>query len=579
MKQSGTTGAGKALVTVVVLGLIGGGVYLLRDQLFPKRSGDTAGPVDPGQLSPSSGQVEAADSAGITTVQEYSFVPAETLPPVEGVSKYEWDETEKVVNFPINVWIGWLPIIAANHGAEPNTDSVFLKQHGFKLRLTLIDNPVDARAAFASGKSHILWGTLDMMVLFAPELMKDSRTAPRIFQQVDWSAGGDGIVVRGGVTTVADLKGKTVVFAQNSPSEYYLYNLLVRSGLQPTDIKPKYTEDAFQAAAAFVADSSIDACVSWAPDIYRISDEVAGTRLLSSTADANRVIADVWAARADFAKDHPEVLAGLVEGIFEGMRFINASEANKQQAIGWLADFYGFPVDEVAGMTADAYATGFGENLNFFLNRNNPTNFENTWNSISYVYKTLGKIKSTVPFEQVMDFGVLQKLRDAGKFQDQRDISRSSFVATTYSELAEARDPLVAQAIRIHFYPNSSNLNEKAKDATGKDIPGQLYDPQVKDKLQRAAQLAGQFEAATVAVTGHCDDSLRGLANFSDVQRLSQARAQAVVDALVAQFKFPKEKFTAQGMAWDQPANPEDPQNHALNRRVEIRVFPAEAPE
>jgi len=40
-------------------------------------------------------------------------------------------------------------------------------------------------------------GTLDMIALFAPELVKDSRTVPVVCQQIDWSAGGDGVVARG----------------------------------------------------------------------------------------------------------------------------------------------------------------------------------------------------------------------------------------------------------------------------------------------------------------------------------------------------------------------------------------------
>ena len=167
-----------------------------------------------------------------------------------------------------------------------------------------------ARDAFAAGESHVLWGTLDMMVLFAPDLMKDSRSAPRIFQQVDWSSGGDGIVVRGNIASVADLKGKTIVYAQNSPSQYFINNLLLNAGVQPSSVKHKFTATAFEAAAAFVADKSIDACVSWAPDIYNIPEKVKGTRVLTTTAEANKLIADVWAARADFAKDHPEVDQG-----------------------------------------------------------------------------------------------------------------------------------------------------------------------------------------------------------------------------------------------------------------------------
>ena len=93
--------------------------------------------------------------------------------------------------------------------------------------MVLMDDPVAARDAFAAGEVHTLWGTADMMVLLAPELIKDSRTAPRIAQQIDWSSGGDGIVVRSSIKSVADLRNKTITLAQNSPSEYYLTSLLL----------------------------------------------------------------------------------------------------------------------------------------------------------------------------------------------------------------------------------------------------------------------------------------------------------------------------------------------------------------
>ena len=55
-----------------------------------------------------------------------------------------------------------------------------------------------------------------------------------------------------------------------------------------------FTEDAFQAAAAFNADTAkkeIAGCVSWAPDIYNLS-KVKGNRMLVTTQEANRLIAD-----------------------------------------------------------------------------------------------------------------------------------------------------------------------------------------------------------------------------------------------------------------------------------------------
>ena len=84
---------------------------------------------------------------------------------------------------------------------------------------------------------------------------RDSRIMPRVYQQVDFSNGGDGIVVRENIKTAADLRGKKLVLAQNSPSHYFALNMLVSGGVQPPEVQMIFTEDAFQAAAAFNADT------------------------------------------------------------------------------------------------------------------------------------------------------------------------------------------------------------------------------------------------------------------------------------------------------------------------------------
>src|SRR5206468_6417026 len=105
-------------------------------------------------------------------------------------------------------------------------------------------------------------------------------------------------------------------------------------------------------------------CVSWAPDIYKIPERVAGTRILSSTADANKLIADVYAFRADFARDHPDIVEGLLAGIFEGMDLV---KEKPEQAAKWMADAFGMKPEEVMSMRNDAHPTNFAENVQFFL--------------------------------------------------------------------------------------------------------------------------------------------------------------------------------------------------------------------
>ena len=43
-------------------------------------------------------------------------------------------------------------------------------------------------------------------------------------------------------------------------------------------------------------------------------------------------------------------------------------------------------------MLGDAHSTNYAENRDFFLNQNNPTNFERTWNTAYFLYKKIGAV-------------------------------------------------------------------------------------------------------------------------------------------------------------------------------------------
>jgi outer membrane protein OmpA-like peptidoglycan-associated protein len=91
------------------------------------------------------------------------------------------------------------------------------------------------------------------------------------------------------------------------------------------------------------------------------------------------------------------------------------------------------------------------------------------------------------------------------------------------------------------------------------------------------ARLVGQYDRAVVTIAGHTDGSMRGKVPQQAVAQLSRERANAVKQALVAKYKFDPNKFTVEGRGWDQPADAAAPDNHALNRRVEVSVYPVES--
>lgn len=563
---------------VLVLGLVAFALWRM-DILAPKGKSDSGGKISKDELDKikkaggGGGKAEADDKNAPTTVKEYKFVTASKLPPVKGVSSYE-KMKDRTVRFALNVWAGWAPILLANGGLKPGVEWKDAKGKPFKIELVLIDDPVAMRDAYAAGKIHIGWATLDMLPLFLEELRKDSRLMPRVYQQVDWSNGGDGIVARG-VENINQLRGKTIALAQNSPSEYFLLNTLINSGIQPDEVTYKFTGDAFQAAAAFNSDKSITACVSWAPDIYNLS-KVKGNKLVVSTATANKLIADVWFARADFAKDNLDVIEGIVRGIFDGMEQLKSQE-NKQKVAGIMAKAYNIPATDAMNMLGDAHSTNYAENREFFMNQNNPTNFERTWDTAYYLYKRRGKVTETTPFDQVMDFSIIKKLGDDEKYSKSKNEYDVKFTPKTVTAIKAESGEILTKTVVIHFFPNSFDAMKRVTKQEGNRTVEELYDPNVPFVIEEIGKLAGQFGASRIIIEGHTDGSMKNQVPFDAVAQLSQNRANAVKEALVKKFKsLNPNQFSVVGMGWNKPADPNDPQNHAKNRRVEVKVYPLE---
>jgi ABC-type nitrate/sulfonate/bicarbonate transport system substrate-binding protein len=581
-------------VGAVVVVLVGFAVWRLSPKPGPSTAPEIKVPPAAGTVGKGP-EVVPAKVEDLTT-KEYEFVKAEQLPPLpKGAADYRsLSKTGNAVRFAINVWAGWGPIVLANEGFKAGKVWKTPDGQEFKVELVLIDNPVTMRDAYANGEVHIGWGTLDMVPVFLEQMVdkdgkpKDPRIMPRVYQQIDWSNGGDGMVVRDTIKTMSDLKGKKLVLAQNSPSHYFALNMLVNAGVQPRDVNWVFTKDAFQAAAAFNDQKDIAGCVSWSPDIYKLTKS-KGNKLLVTTSEANKLIADIWFARSDFARDYPGIMESLVRGIFDAMADMNQddkdkAEATKRHVAELMAAGYEMKKEDTYDMLGDAHNTNWAENAQFFLNQNNPTNFERVWKNAYFLYShpQLKVITHTpVPFDQVMDFSVIKKLGDDPKYAKETEAYHHTHALGAMP--VEGEPAVLTGRFDIRFYPNSHDLHKtiiRKKD--GKDVE-EPYDPAVDGTLDKIAQLVGTFEAARVIIEGHTDSSMKNAVPAADqpalaqeVKKLSENRANAVKQALVEKYKIDTNQLTVRGMGWDQPADPSDPNNNAKNRRVEVKIYPAE---
>jgi outer membrane protein OmpA-like peptidoglycan-associated protein len=276
-----------------------------------------------------------------------------------------------------------------------------------------------------------------------------------------------------------------------------------------------------------------------------------------------------------------------VRGIFDAMEEMADKEEARKKAAKLMADkdAYNVPLEAANDMLGDAHNTNWAENYQFFLNQNNPTNFEHVWKN-AYALYSHPQLKvithQPVTFDRVMDFTVIQKLSQDAKYAQQKDRGRLA----TAAPLPVPREgtEFLDSRFDIRFYPNSADLHKTVvRKKDGKDIE-EAYDPKVDDTLAKIAQLIETFGATRVIIEGHTDNSMKNQVPAADlpalaaeVKTLSEERATAVRQALVEKYKLDPNRVSVRGMGWEKPADPTDPSNHTKNRRVEVKIYPAEA--
>jgi sulfonate transport system substrate-binding protein len=124
---------------------------------------------------------------------------------------------------------------------------------------------------------------------------------------------GSGILVPkdSPLQTVADLRGKKVVFAKGSSANYLIVQLLEKAGLKFSDIQPIYLTPA-DARAAFVKGEA-DAWVIWDP-FFAAAETGTNSRVLANGEGLNK-IGGYYIASRKFATENPKILKATLEVI------------------------------------------------------------------------------------------------------------------------------------------------------------------------------------------------------------------------------------------------------------------------
>jgi NitT/TauT family transport system substrate-binding protein len=467
---------------------------------------------------------------------------------------------ETLLGRPLRVgvvtWPGYAGGIVANNGFKPNEDSIYFKQHKLCVEFMLMED-VDARAkAFARGGKDgldVVWSTVDFWANELPGFLKNDIKA-RAIMQVDWSRGGDAIVADQRIKRIEDLYQKKISLALFTPSHWLLEYSLASSGLDEGQrneiVRALVGKNASPDARADFVTGKVDAAVVWEPDVAEALQRRPNSHVLVSTREARKLIADVMVAREDFIHDHPEVIQAFVEGwVVDG-----TVKANREPdtVVRLLMENEPLYRDLGAETTTRNLATvkwaDLADNTEMFNldHQDSQPLFDRIFSRAAKTWLARGYITAPTLAATARDDRFLSQI-----FQ-RYPVERILDVIPLPSPLARTQPPLAERAITIKFSVGSAVLDEAAQGVID-DVA-----------LQPTA-----FSGAYIRVEGNTDNTGDAEVN----RKLSQLRAQAVVDYLVSKYNLPKNQFIVFGHGPDHPAATNTtPEGRAKNRRTDISV-------
>lgn len=460
---------------------------------------------------------------------------------------------ENTIGVGVVTWGGYAGGQYWNKGFKPNTDSRFYKDHGFKVDFKILDDPTASRNAWKNDEVHLLWATVDALPTEMPGL---AAYDPVVVFQADWSRGGDAIVVRRGIGSVSDLRGKQIAVAEMSPSHSFLIWLLSAAGMTVNDVKVVGVPSPIEAADAFKA-NNVDAAVVWSPFDEECVQKVPGARVLQSTRNASNIIADVFIAKRKWVEANRERVQQLYDGWMKGAAEINRNPAAKQEAAQILADaFDGFTKDDALKAIDNVRLCTHGDNLNFFgLNRANYKGVtgEELYSRMTKEYRNAGVLKGSdvVPgWSKAAFLSVAERSSLSGN--EHAAEGQKSFASISESE-AKNKEAVATKRVSISFRTGEFQLDDNAKYIVDNEM----------------VPIAKAFANSRIRVEGNTDNVGSAASNVA----LSKKRAQAVIDYLVKEYGMPRNRFIAIGNGPDKPvADNGSEDGRRKNRRTDFEL-------
>lgn len=232
----------------------------------------------------------------------------ETAPEASGNPEENSAEPSMSMTLGTAPWIGQLPLYIAQ-------EKGFYEEQGLDFTLRNFGTSGDYLAAFVSGD-------LDSLSLVSSEALTLAAQGKdyKIVLIQDNSVGGDGILAKDDISSIADLKDKKIAADTSGVSYFFLLQVLEEAGLSEEDVSIVNMDPA-AAAAAFLS-NNVEAAVTYSPYLQQTADEVTDGEIIYDSSQMPTAIIDLYLFDTQYVEENPEAVQAFVNATLKGLQYI-----------------------------------------------------------------------------------------------------------------------------------------------------------------------------------------------------------------------------------------------------------------
>lgn len=518
-KRFRLTKASKILIMVLVIALIGGGVFAGVKTGFIKTKNSTS-------VSDTGNKVTGTTSSSYNKKKTNS---------------------DGTINLSLDEWIGWKSIIDANGGLTTQPNSIYGKL-GINVNINVINDATQSSNALIKGDLNAAGYTINRTAFLSQKFTEAGEDVimPYI---TNYSNGGDGIIAKSSINSVKDLVGAKIGVPEFSEAQTLVIWFVNNSDLsddEKSDIIDNLVlfSTADDTAKAFFA-GQVDVAATWEPYLTQ-AQNMTDAHVLFSTASSTNLVMDGILFDKNFAEAYPEIVEKFIQGSLEASDMYD----NEFTAIREVMPMFNTASDEdIAGSATTAKLTTWKDNSDL-LNGTAKTIYSDMCN----VWTSIGETVNADLVDTIFDDTYINAIAD--NF-NATDVSNTDTVKVTDDNKQEVQDTeaLLSGSASVTFNKNTAQFTDSAA---------------ASDELNKFIDIANVLDGAIIEIAGNTDPNPNSDPQDEYNQKLSAQRAEAVKNYFIMN-GISADRIVTVGNGSSNPVVDNDTEEHrAMNRRTDV---------